>query len=55
MCFISKKYYGKDFMSLEFPPSYSNFPMYHNKNIRGFISMLLVSNSVCKLKSSHLI
>ena len=24
--------YGKDFMSLRFPPSYSNFPMYHKND-----------------------
>ena len=24
--------YGKDFMSLEFPPSYSNLPMYHRND-----------------------
>ena len=24
--------YGKDFMSLEFPPSYSNFQMYHRND-----------------------
>ena len=25
---IEHTQYGKDFMSVEFPPSYSNFPMY---------------------------
>ena len=24
--------YGKDFLSQEFPPSYTNFPMYHRND-----------------------
>ena len=39
--------YGKDFISLEFTPSYSNFPMYHRNDKLLKIRIILILN--CKL------
>ena len=35
-------YYGKDFMSLELPPSYFNFPMYHRNDELLTVRIILI-------------
>ena len=40
--------YGKDFMRLEFPPSYSNFPMYHRNDKLLTVRIILIYLFICK-------